>query len=96
MLAQLRSKLGLTSKTCKRSKMSYDFVTGLADILPYDASRAAYGIQWSVSTGRLPGQVAMTIRKMNAWDFVILLSEVVNAEISQNDTPRWLIKKLGE
>ena len=95
MLDQLHSKLGLTSKACKRAKMNCDFAIGLADTFPFEAGRATYGIEWAVKTGRLPGQVEMTIRKMNTWDFVNLIAEVVDAGISQNDTPRWLIKKLG-
>lgn len=90
MLAEIRTKLSLKSKASKRSKLPYDFVIGLADTLPYQAYQMCYGIEWAIKTGRLSGKVEMTIRKMNTWEFVILLDKVVQANICQNDVPRWL------
>jgi hypothetical protein len=95
MLNEIRTKLGMKTKASKPSKLSYDFVIGLADLLPHSAYQACYGIEWAIKTGRLPGAIEMTIRKLSAWDFAALVAEVVAAEVSQNDTPRWLIKRYG-
>lgn len=95
MLQEIRSKLQLTSPRSKRSQSDCEFVIIRADFLPYDAMRATYAVEWALKTGRLPGNVAMAIRAMSAWRFTALLAEVVNSGVSQNDTPRWLIKKFS-
>jgi hypothetical protein len=88
--SQIRQTLGLKAANSKRSKLDWTFVTGLADLLGYDANRAIYGLQWAVGTGRLTATAEMTIRRMNAWQFSRLVGEVIDSGISQNDTPRWL------
>lgn len=95
MLNEIRSKLNLKSKASKRAQLSWDFVTGLSDLLPFEAGRMAYGVEWAVKTGRLSGKAEMTVRKMTAWDFTSLLADLIKAGVSQNDIPRWLNQKLG-
>lgn len=92
---EIRSILQLKSARSKRSKFGYDFVVGLADLLPREAEQAIYGISWAMQTCRLPGQAQIAIQKMTAWQYTDLVGQVVEAGLVQNDVPRFLIQKFS-
>lgn len=87
---EIRRSLGLKSKASKRSCLSWSFVADNGDMLSGATSRAIYGVQWAMATGRLSATAEMTVRKMTAWEFSGLIGELVSREVAQGETARWL------
>lgn len=72
----------------------YQIVQDTRDV-PSVIKQAAYGIRWAWFTGRLPAEVEMRLRGMNAKQHVSLIAEIARKRLLSNDVPAYLIKKYG-
>jgi len=52
---------------------------------------ASRGIEWAISTGRLPAAVEMWLLGLSAYQQIKVLNHIITTGCTMNDTPRALI-----
>lgn len=66
----------------------------LADREHHLIVQAAEGVSWAYSSGRLPGEQHLKLRRMNGFDTIVLIGEIADKGLLMNAVPGYLIKNL--
>lgn len=59
--------------------------------MPYAAYNAAYGIAWSLDTGRLDGRRHIALKGLKFPALVNLVATITALDLTIGDVPRWLL-----
>lgn len=106
LASKLQASLGISSKgklathwqNCAYDSLTDRIVRGFYSKEAFDAQEqlaldtAAYGLRWSLTTGRIYGQLAMKIeRNLNARQVCSLVAQIAQECKVSGDVPTWLL-----